>query len=661
MTSGGTGLAFRWQPLHTLLPLGFLFLILASGNTAENASAASPAPTTNEILRKQADQGNSCAQTDLALLYLRKDASKEQFAYGLGWLQKAADSGYPRAQFQLGRLYETGLGVAQDWDKALHWYTKAGEGWYAPAEFQLGTIYEKGLGVAVNRNEAKRWYQRSADRDFPDAFSTLARLYYEGFFGIKSLPVARSYAMIAVRNGDSASAEMLARIEEAGTREESPDIIEAAKWALLAAWFKPPRTAAFIALKPQLTDSVLAQATERATAYEIARREGAPLVFKLTPNVVPLFDKRSVVEIPAIFANSEIILPLQIGSGEAVPVVLDTGASTSLVDERVSHALNLTNTDESSVGGVGSQVMQAGVVTGQDCKIGSMEFKEGSFTTCSLDYMRPYGEKIRGLFGYNFISRVVLDIDYAKKVVRFHDPQRFHYDGPGERLPLRIEDGAVYVRTGIIASDGYAVYDEFLVDTGFGGGINLTRYFLRDHEIFRSALKVDGGAVLGIGGTMRSTFGRIPGLTLGRYRINQPVALFSLSNKGGLAHMATGLIGAEILSRFHVYFDYSRKEMILEPNEHFNDPFDFQAHGLRFITTGDNPPQFKINNVVAGTPGEEAGFKPGDLLVALDGVAAGELTLGKIYGALSDGKEHTLQIKRGTDTLTLRVKERIFI
>jgi hypothetical protein len=40
-----------------------------------------------------------------------------------------------------------------------------------------------------------------------------------------------------------------------------------------------------------------------------------------------------------------------------------------------------------------------------------------------------------------------------------------------------------------------------------------------------------------------------------------------------------GLIGGEIFRRFKLILDYSRKRMILEPNNHFNDPYE--------LTTGE--------------------------------------------------------------------------
>lgn len=53
-----------------------------------------------------------------------------------------------------------------------------------------------------------------------------------------------------------------------------------------------------------------------------------------------------------------------------------------------------------------------------------------------------------------------------------------------------------------------------------------------------------------------------------------PLTQFSQNTSGIFAapEMA-GTIGAQTLRRFTVIFDYQHREMILEPNEHFGDPF----------------------------------------------------------------------------------------
>jgi hypothetical protein len=52
-----------------------------------------------------------------------------------------------------------------------------------------------------------------------------------------------------------------------------------------------------------------------------------------------------------------------------------------------------------------------------------------------------------------------------------------------------------------------------------------------------------------------------------------PLTQFS-QNKAGIFMVPyiTGAIGAQMLRRFTVIFDYPHGQIILEPNEHFGDP-----------------------------------------------------------------------------------------
>jgi hypothetical protein len=62
--------------------------------------------------------------------------------------------------------------------------------------------------------------------------------------------------------------------------------------------------------------------------------------------------------------------------------------------------------------------------------------------------------------------------------------------------------------------------------------------------------------------------------------ILNPVADFSTDTKGVTATTNyDGTIGGDILRRFTVILDYSRQQMILQPNSTFGDPFAFDLSG----------------------------------------------------------------------------------
>src|SRR5207245_627633 len=92
----------------------------------------------------------------------------------------------------------------------------------------------------------------------------------------------------------------------------------------------------------------------------------------------------------------------------------------------------------------------------------------------------------------------------------------------------------------------------------------------------------------------------------------------------------SGVIGGELLRRFKVIFDYAHKQMILEPNASFADRFEYDMSGIRLRAEGDDFKTLRVRRVVENSPATEAGVREGDVISAVDGKPAAELTLSQI-------------------------------
>jgi len=77
------------------------------------------------LIRQAAREGNTKAQTGLAVLCFKGLGVSQSQQEGLNWLRKAATQDYAAAQNELGVLYATGKGVQQDLDEAIGWFRKA--------------------------------------------------------------------------------------------------------------------------------------------------------------------------------------------------------------------------------------------------------------------------------------------------------------------------------------------------------------------------------------------------------------------------------------------------------------------------------------------------------------------------------------------------------
>jgi len=150
-------------------------------------------------------------------------------------------------------------------------------------------------------------------------------------------------------------------------------------------------------------------------------------------------------------------------------------------------------------------------------------------------------------------------------------------------------------------------------------------------------------------------------LHLGKIDISNVVANLSQDSSGDDADAeAAGMIGSDILRRFRLVIDYSRKQVIFEPNARFAEPFEFDMSGAS-LAAGDLK-TFKVRTIIEYSPATEAGLHVGDILTAIDGTPRERLTLEQIRKMFRlPERTYTLRILRNKKPLQLTLKTRRII
>ena len=86
----------------------------------------------------------------------------QDYAEAVKWYRLAAEQGDSAAQYNLAVMYNNGEGVLQDYAEAMKWYRLAAEQGYADAQKAIGILYEYGDGVLQNNVRAHMWYNIAA-------------------------------------------------------------------------------------------------------------------------------------------------------------------------------------------------------------------------------------------------------------------------------------------------------------------------------------------------------------------------------------------------------------------------------------------------------------------------------------------------------------------
>ena len=113
-------------------------------------------------LRKTAEQGDSCAQSILGLMYDKGEGVPEDDRKAVKWFRLAAEQGHAEAQFNLGLMYDKGEGVPESDLEAGKWFRLAAEQGHAEAQFNLGYMYANGEGVGRDYVKAYIWANLAA-------------------------------------------------------------------------------------------------------------------------------------------------------------------------------------------------------------------------------------------------------------------------------------------------------------------------------------------------------------------------------------------------------------------------------------------------------------------------------------------------------------------
>ena len=364
-------------------------------------------------------------------------------------------------------------------------------------------------------------------------------------------------------------------------------------------------------------------------------------------------------EFPVKLYGVDVMLPVRVNGKGPSWFIFDTGAdSSALVKDR---AKELGIESKGSIEGEGSGgSADVGLIPDVTLELPGVEIP----TKMIAEFPDPglsaiAGQRFEGVIGYDVISRFVVRLDYQNKTMTLYDPATFHYSGPGSAIPITFRNGNNLNIPGKIEAPGRAPINAlFTIDTGSSGSIDLNTPFVDANHLLDAVGKTIAGSSYGLGGRSTHLVGRLASVQIGPYKIAQPIAEFSRDTKGTEANPDRDAnVGGQILSRFTIYLDYAHNRMILEPNAHLNDPFEYDMSGLRLVS----PPPFDrvvVNDVRDGSPAARAGIKKGDVITSVNGVPTSKYSLYDVKQFLRRQGTVTLQLQRNDKPLevTLALK-----
>lgn len=390
------------------------------------------------------------------------------------------------------------------------------------------------------------------------------------------------------------------------------------------------------------------------------------------------------VEIPFQLINNLIFIPIKV-NGVPLNFLLDSGVDeTILFSMDDKKEVRFLDVEKVALRGLGSENSVDGLKSKNNfltiSGLKSSEHLVYVILDQSFNLSSHIGIPVNGIIGYHFMKNNLVEINYDKKrITIYKDSEKYRnkIEKKFKSVPITIEKLKPYIKANVMVSN-MEIPVKLLIDIGNSDAVWLFQNSSKNIKVPEKNFEDYLGK--GFSGDIEGKRAQIDRFSMSGFNFKNPIVAFPDTTSVRNVKMVksrSGSVGAEILKRFLVVFDYANQKLYLKKNSHFDDPFSYnktgielQHYGLQWVQETvrletvplheggsvvnnfkykfDLKPVYVITNVRKNSLAAEAGLQKEDVLVRINGMPAHYFSLEKINAILKseDEKWVTLEVQR---------------
>ena len=361
--------------------------------------------------------------------------------------------------------------------------------------------------------------------------------------------------------------------------------------------------------------------------------------------------------IPFDLRNQHLWIRGRVNGADSVWIVVDTGASSSVLDEGVARRLSIPLTAAGEAHGAGGSQRQyhARDVT---VEIGGLQLRSSQMAALDLASLAQTGGRaMQMVLGYELFRSSVVRFDYERGLMDVWDREHAPREQGGATVPMTLVQNHPYVEATLYIPGRAPLGGRFVIDSGSSMSLILTPEITQREKLLTAFPRTMVAIGRGVGGEVKNHLARADSFSIGGLTFDRPTVAMPDSSAGRISVVGSiGNIGGQILGRCSVTFDYARQRIHLEPGPSFDRPFETDMSGFSFTRT---PEGILVRVVNPDSPASQAGLQVGDRIMQVDDQPADTIDPSVLRLQLQkEGRTVRLRVQRGAETmektLTLR-------
>jgi hypothetical protein len=211
-----------------------------------------------------------------------------------------------------------------------------------------------------------------------------------------------------------------------------------------------------------------------------------------------------------------------------------------------------------------------GTETRKTSNVNSLEISKLKWRNEQVMYVDKQIGEGDGTIGYDVFEDKIIEMDYDKQLMIIHDGS-FEMGKGYAAFPMQLNGGEVPFITGTLINKEKQYSADFMFDMGATGCLFLNQGFLKKNSLYDAMETIGDAQTTGAGsGVTKTTRAILPGFIFGHFTFhNVPVNLEDPAEHDP----GTGVLGMDILKRFHTIIDYQNNVIYLKPNSLIDSPY----------------------------------------------------------------------------------------
>ena len=267
------------------------------------------------------------------------------------------------------------------------------------------------------------------------------------------------------------------------------------------------------------------------------------------------------ITLPFELRRGHLLIPARVNDLGPRQLMLDTGYSLTMLEPGLAAELGLRRAGRVTIVGIAGEE-EAGQYDGPTFAFAGLNWTPRRVAAFPAGGSSLSGTRA-GVLGSGFFRRFAVEINWTKRTVTLHEPGAFRAPLDATVIPLRFRRSTPILEARLTVPGEAPAAGEFELDIGCDSALCLGQDFAARHRLTGPQAGRRSGRT-GVGGGASTRTRTLESLELGGHRVARPEA--NIFDEGSPADRdLAGHIGLEALRGFHLFLDYSRRQLAVRP------------------------------------------------------------------------------------------------